>query len=122
MTKLKLTKDERQLLQDYEAGELRSVSLSRTDIRKWQDAARATLAKDRRVNVRMSTALLYGLKARAAEEGLPYQTLIASVLHKYVTGRLVEQYDFSKARRAKDVPHLPRLQGAGKAVRAGSRR
>jgi predicted DNA binding CopG/RHH family protein len=111
-----------QILQEYEAGELSPVPNARAEIRKLQDAARATLAKDQRVNVRMSTALLYGLKARAAEEGLPYQTLIASVLHKYVTGRLVEQYGSPRTRRAKGVPHLARVRAAGKAVRAGSRR
>ena len=121
MTKRKLTEDE-QLLQDYEAGELKSVPNLRAEISKFRNAARVTLAKDQRVNVRLSSLVLNGLKARAAEEGLPYQTLIASVLHKFVTGRLVEEYDFSKARRAKNVPHLARLQAAGKPVRAGSRR
>ena len=121
MTRRKKTIDE-QILQDYAAGELVPVPNAPAEIRKLQNAARAALAKDQRVNVRMSTALLHGLKARAAEEGLPYQTLIASVLHKFVTGRLVEHYDFSRAKRAKDVPHLARLQAAGKAVRAGSRR
>lgn len=121
MKKRKLTEDE-QLLRDYEAGELKPVPLSKADIRKWQDAARATLAKDRRVNVRLSSALLLGLKARAAEEGLPYQTLIASVLHKFVTGRLVEQRDFSSATRAGEAPHLVRLQSGRKSVRAAQRR
>jgi predicted DNA binding CopG/RHH family protein len=121
MTKRKLTEDE-QILQDYEAGELRPVPLSKAEIRKWQEVARATLAKDQRVNVRMSSALLFGLKARAAEEGLPYQTLIASVLHKFVTGRLVERHDVSRTKRAKDLPHPARLQPERKSVRAGQRR
>ncbi len=121
MKKRKLAEDE-QLLRDYEAGELKAVPLSRAEIRKWQDAARATLAKDQRVNVRLSSALLFGLKARAAEEGLPYQTLIASVLHKFVTGRLVEQRDFSRVTRAKDMPHLVQLQSGRKSARAGHRR
>jgi predicted DNA binding CopG/RHH family protein len=121
MTKRKKTIDE-QILQDYEAGELIPVPNVRAEMRKLRDAARATLAKDQRVNVRLSSLVLNGLKARAAEEGLPYQTLIASVLHKFVTGRLVEQYAFPRAARAKDVPHLGRVQAAGKPVRAGSRR
>jgi len=49
-------------------------------------AAKRYLRKDARVNIRLSTADLEMLKRRAAEEGLPYQTLIASVLHKYVSG------------------------------------
>jgi hypothetical protein len=50
-----------------------------------------TLKKDRRMNVRISERDLKGLKVRAAEEGIPYQTLVTMVLHKYVTGRLVEK-------------------------------
>jgi predicted DNA binding CopG/RHH family protein len=53
-------------------------------------AARATL-KDHRLNIRLAGPVLDGLKTRAAEEGLPYQTLISSVLHKFVSGRLVEK-------------------------------
>jgi hypothetical protein len=53
-------------------------------------AARATFTKNRRVNIRLSTADLMDIQARAHEEGVPYQTLIASVLHKYVSGRLRE--------------------------------
>jgi hypothetical protein len=54
-------------------------------------AARATAIKDRRVNIRLSSGDLSDIQARALEEGVPYQTLIASVLHKYVTGRLAER-------------------------------
>ena len=52
--------------------------------------ASAALAKNKRVNIRISSRDLDDLQARAAEEAIPYQTLMASVLHKYVTGRLVE--------------------------------
>jgi predicted DNA binding CopG/RHH family protein len=53
--------------------------------------ATATLKKDRRMNIRISDRDLKSLKARAAEEGIPYQTLVTSVLHKYVSGRLIEK-------------------------------
>jgi hypothetical protein len=56
-----------------------------------REAARATFVKNKRVNIRLSAADLMDLQARAYEEGVPYQTLIASVLHKYVTGRLHEK-------------------------------
>jgi predicted DNA binding CopG/RHH family protein len=75
----------------YEAGRLVPLASSQAERKKLRDAARATLVKDRRVNIRLSSPLLSDLQARAAEEGMPYQTLIASVLHKYVTGRLVEK-------------------------------
>ena len=56
----------------------------------FREAARATFVKNKRVNIRLSAADLMDLQARAYEEGVPYQTLIASVLHKYVSGRLRE--------------------------------
>jgi hypothetical protein len=43
------------------------------------------------VNIRLSSPDLLDIQARALEEGIPYQTLIASVLHKYISGRLVEK-------------------------------
>jgi len=120
-TKRKKSADER-LLERYEAGEFVSTSPTKAELKKFRDAARATLVKDQRVNVRLSSELLRGLKARAGEEGLPYQTLIASVLHKFVTGRLVDQYGSSMARRAKSAPHLARGQVTRKAVRVSQGR
>jgi predicted DNA binding CopG/RHH family protein len=54
-------------------------------------SARATAIKDQRINIRLSAGDLRDLQVKALQEGLPYQTLIASVLHKYVTGRLTER-------------------------------
>jgi predicted DNA binding CopG/RHH family protein len=83
-------KEERAILDDYERGKLRSVA-TKKELAKFRAAARATAIKDRRVNIRLSSNDLREIQARALAEGLPYQTLIASVLHKYVTGRLIEQ-------------------------------
>lgn len=77
---------EEKILEAYEKGEMKSVSPTKTDLRKYKEAARATFIKDRRVNVRLSSPDLMDIQARAAEEGVPYQTLISSVLHKFVTG------------------------------------
>ena len=90
MTKRKEPTDQK-LLESYEAGDFVSEAPSKAELKKFRDAALATLVKDRRVNIRLSSPVLMDIQARAAEEGLPYQTLIASVLHKFVTGRLVEQ-------------------------------
>lgn len=84
------TADDR-LLETYEKGELKTVAPSKAELRKYREAARTTFVKDRRVNVRLSSPDLMDIQARAAEEGVPYQTLIASVLHKYVSGRLQEK-------------------------------
>ncbi len=57
----------------------------------YQAAARAALRKDKRVNIRMAERDLVRFRKTAVHEGLPYQTLISSVLHKYINGRLVEK-------------------------------
>lgn len=82
---------DQEILEAYEKGELKSVAPTRAELRKYRQAARATFVKDRRVNIRLSTPDLMDIQARAAEEGVPYQTLIASVLHKFVSGRFVER-------------------------------
>jgi predicted DNA binding CopG/RHH family protein len=78
---------ERQLVEAYERDEFRPVKNQQTARRAAVEAARRYLRKDARINIRLSTADLGMIKRRAAEEGLPYQTLIASVLHKYASGR-----------------------------------
>ncbi len=81
----KLYNEEKELLESYDNDEWVSVS---EDVNKYKAAARKTFKKNKRVNIRISEIDLELLKERALIEGLPYQTLMASVLHKYVTGRL----------------------------------
>ncbi len=81
---------ELEVLTAFEKGRLKSVA-TKAELAKFKAAARATAIKDRRVNIRLSSGDLSDIQVRALEEGMPYQTLIASVLHKYVTGRLIEQ-------------------------------
>lgn len=88
----KIDSYEKELLDAYESGELRSVATAE-ELERFREAARSTGTKDRRVNIRLASGDLRDLQARALEEGLPYQTLIASVLHRFVTGRLVERPD-----------------------------
>jgi predicted DNA binding CopG/RHH family protein len=75
-------------LATVENGEWRPVTNLDEQRKALRSAAAATFRKDRRVNIRISGKDLDALQKRALEEGLPYQTLIASVLHKYVSGRL----------------------------------
>lgn len=82
---------EEDILAAYEKGELKSISPSKAQLKRYQEAAQATFIKDRRVNIRLSSPDLMDIQARALEEGIPYQTLIASILHKFVSGRLVEK-------------------------------
>lgn len=86
--------DERQLeeeiLASFERGEWRQVKNVRSEIDRHSAYAKEALTKDKRVNIRISSRDLEDLQAKAAVEGVGYQTLMSSVLHKYVTGRLVE--------------------------------
>ncbi len=86
----RLHSDDAEVLRAYDAGKLRSVT-TKAELAQFKAAARATALKDRRVNIRLSSADLMDIQARALADGLPYQTLIASVLHKYVSGRLTER-------------------------------
>jgi predicted DNA binding CopG/RHH family protein len=87
----KYDKFENEIVEAYEKGELISTDPSKAELENFRSAARLTSIKNRRVNIRISFPDLMDLQARALEEGIPYQTLIASVLHKYVSGRLVEK-------------------------------
>jgi predicted DNA binding CopG/RHH family protein len=61
--------------------------------KRFKRYAEATFRKDRRINIRISGKDLIAIQKRALEEGIPYQTLISSLLHKYVSGRLIERSD-----------------------------
>jgi predicted DNA binding CopG/RHH family protein len=93
----KLDRYEREVLGAYEKGTLVSVRPTKAQLAAFRDAARQTFAKTKRVNIRLSAADLMDIQARAYEEGVPYQTLIASVLHKFVSGRLHEKKSRLKA-------------------------
>ena len=85
-----IDRDERELLLAFEQGQLKSIA-TKAELEQLKAAARATGLKDRRVNIRLSSSDLTDIQVKALEEGIPYQTLISSVLHKYVTGRLTER-------------------------------
>jgi len=64
---------------------------SKREMRKFQEAAKATLNKDKRINIRISSRDLSSIQRRAVRYGMPYQTLIASILHRYISGDLTER-------------------------------
>jgi predicted DNA binding CopG/RHH family protein len=86
----KLDAEERELLEAFEKGDLKSVGNAKAEMKKHVGYAAATFQKDSRINIRMSSKDLRALQKRALVEGLPYQTLISSLLHKYVEGRLID--------------------------------
>ncbi len=88
---MELDQEELQIIADFERGEFKRVKNFDTEKRELEDAARNTLQKDRRINIRISSRDLEQIQMRAAREGIPYQTYISSSLHKLVSGRLKEK-------------------------------
>ena len=86
-----LDREEIEILEQYERGEFRSVPNMEQAIEWAREAARNTLKKTKRVNLRVTERDFNLAHARAREEGIPYQTLLSSVIHKYLSGRLVEK-------------------------------
>ena len=82
---------EKKLIDSIEKGEWRSISKLQEEMEKSKKTAKETLRKDQRMNIRISKKDLNALKIKAIEEGIPYQTLISRLIHKYVSGSLIEK-------------------------------
>jgi len=87
----RLSAEERDILDQYERGDLRSAPDIDREVEVARLAARNTFNKTKRVNLRVTERDFSLAHARAREEGIPYQTLLASVIHKYLSGRLTEK-------------------------------
>ena len=87
----KLDAEELDILEAFEADQLRPVENKDAELKKHQKYAEETFTKDQRINIRISSRDLQALKKRALAEGIPYQTLVSSILHKYVDDRLVDR-------------------------------
>lgn len=87
---MKLDRKEKEIADSVERGEWRSIPELKEERKRYGSYAAATFRKDKRVNIRISSKDLEAIQKRAMEEGLPYQTLISSLLHKFVSGRLRE--------------------------------
>ena len=86
-----MSAEEREILDEFERGELRSAPIAERELQEAHQAARNTFNKTRRVNLRMTERDFNLAHSRAREEGIPYQTLLSSVIHKYLSGRLTEK-------------------------------
>ncbi len=86
----KLNEEETQLLKSVENGEWSTISNLDEEIINSVSYARNTFKKDKRMNIRVSGRDLDAIKIKALEQGIPYQTLVSSILHKYTTGQLIE--------------------------------
>ena len=87
----KLGAEEQEILDSFENGTLKKSKGIKKQIEQHQVIAEATFKKDARINIRLSSRDLRSLQARALREGIPYQTLVSSVLHKFVDGQLIEK-------------------------------
>ena len=83
--------EEQDILDRFERGELRPSPDAADEIAVAREAARNTFNKTRRVNLRVTERDFMLAHSRAREEGVPYQTLLSSVIHKYLSGRLTEK-------------------------------
>lgn len=86
----KLSSEEREILEAFETGKLKRSKKAASTQKRHQEYAEAMFKKDARINIRLSSKDLRGLQKKALAEGIPYQTLVASILHKYLEGRLHE--------------------------------
>ncbi len=104
MKKIKLNKEEQELLVSVDRGEWKSVQNLKREVRRHQQYARNTLRKDRRVNIRISSKDLEEIQALAVADGIPYQTLMASILHRFINGRLMDRDAGMSRSRHKAAP------------------
>ena len=88
---MKLDKEEKEILDAYEKGSVASIPNVEKEIERYREYAKAALQKNKRINIRISERDLIHIQRKAVEEGLPYQTLISSILHKFVAGHFAER-------------------------------
>ncbi|NIM16762.1 MAG: antitoxin [Candidatus Aminicenantes bacterium] len=86
-----LDEEEKDILDSFEKGEWKEVPKMDEEIKRHIEYAKATHRKDKRINIRISERDLELIQRKALEEGVPYQTLISSLIHKYINGRLVDK-------------------------------
>lgn len=87
----KLDSEEKEILDAFDSGKLKKSKNIKKQIEQHKVVAEATFKKDARINIRLSSKDLRSLQAKALMEGMPYQTLVSSVLHKFIDGQLVDK-------------------------------
>lgn len=88
---MKLDKEEKELFQSIERGEWKSISNLDSEKKRLQKIAQETLRKNKTINIRINEKDLNILKEKASDEGIPYQTFVTSILHKFIIGRFAEK-------------------------------
>ena len=85
---MKLNQEEKKILEAYEKSDSKSIPRVKHEIARYREYAKSTLHKNKRINIRLSERDIVRIQIEAVKEGLPYQTLISSILHKYINGAL----------------------------------
>ncbi len=91
MVEYKLDEEEQEILNAFESGKLNSVPNVKEELEKHRQIATATFKKDKRINIRIASRDLSELQKLALVEGIPYQTFITSILHKFADGKYIEK-------------------------------
>ncbi len=88
---MKLDQEEKEILEAYESGQLILSKPSRKEIATMKAAAKSTFKKDKRITIRLYDHDFKGIQKKALQMGIPYQTLISGIIHRYVEGDLVSK-------------------------------
>ncbi|NQT25160.1 hypothetical protein HQ585_07390 [candidate division KSB1 bacterium] len=88
---MKIINEEKSILDAYEKGKLKTRTPSKHEITEIKAAARNTTRKDKRITIRLYDHDFKGIQKKAMEKGIPYQTLISGMIHRYVEGDLTEK-------------------------------
>jgi predicted DNA binding CopG/RHH family protein len=87
----KFDKEELEILEAFDQGKLKRPKNKKSELANHVAISEASFKKDARINIRLSSKDLRAIQSRALKEGMPYQTLVSSVLHKFVDGQLIEK-------------------------------
>jgi len=90
MAKYTLDQEEQEILEAFESEKIQPLSDANEQMKQHREYAAATFKKDKRINIRLAGRDLTTIKQMAIREGIPYQTFIASILHKFADGRYTE--------------------------------
>ena len=88
---MKLNEEEKNILEEYDKGKIQTKAPSKSEINKIKSIAKSTFKKDRRITIRLYDHDYKGIQKKALEMGIPYQTLLSSMIHRYVEGELLEK-------------------------------
>lgn len=88
---MKLNREEKEILAAYEKGLIKTTSPSKKELKEVKSIAENTFRKDRRITIRLYDHDFKGIQKKAMEMGIPYQTLISAMIHRYIEGELVEK-------------------------------